>query len=279
MRRATITRLFFVLTAWAAASAWTSVGAAGGEPPAAAEAPADSVVETLEVERDDTQDPKHPSLRFLKDHRVFVRAQLDKLRLRVTRERTGDAALIDERFLHLQEMSEAIAAARDTIGSEQALAAQRSLFASVTELGTLEASLDLMDSLLVDQRDRLLWLERDFLGHQETALVIVIRGVPHGDVPQQIVIREDQDVTRVELTPAQCASLAQGGIAQIYHEFVEPRAHAIQVRLEGGAWNTSPASVVALETARDRLTFLELDLSRLDREQAAQGLVTRVWYR
>ena len=239
----------------------------------------DSVVETLEVERDETKAPKQPSLRFLKDHRVFVRSQLDKLSTRVTREHTSNAALIDERFLHLQEMSEAIAAARDTIGAEQALASERALFASVGQLATLEASLNLMDSLLTDQRNRLLWLERDFLGHQETSLVIVIRGVPDGNVPERIVISEELDITRVELTAEQCASLAQGGIAQIYHEFVEPRAHSIEVRLEGNAWSASPASVVTLDAARDRLTFLELDLSRLDREQANQGLVTRVWYR
>jgi hypothetical protein len=176
-------------------------------------------------------------------------------------------------------MSAAIAAAQDTIGAESALAAQRSLLASVTELGDLEASLDLMDSLLVDQRQRLLWLEQDFLGHQETALVIVIHGWPARDVPVAISIGEDGEVSRTPLSDEQRASLARGGIAQIYHEFVEPRTHALEVRLHGGAWDGVPASVVTLDAARDRLTFLELDLGRLDRAQASQGLITRTWYR
>jgi hypothetical protein len=262
-----------------AASETTPAVPAGAGSPAPASTAIDSVLETLEVERDETKGPEHPSLRFLKDNRVFVRSQLDRLKLRVTRERSGDAILIDERFLHLAEMSAAIAAARDTIGAEQALAAQRSLFASITELGTLEASLDLMDSLLVDQRRRLLWLEQDFLGHQETALVIVVRGVPREHVPASIVIAEGPDITRVALTPAQCASLAQGGIAQVYHEFVEPRAHTIHVSLEGPAWGASAPSPVAVAAARDRLTFLELDLSRLEPGPTGQGPITQVWYR
>ena len=242
----------------------------------AAAASVDSVIETLEVKREEIKAPERASLRFLKDHRVFVRSQLDRLRTQVTREHTDVAQLLDARYLKLAEMSAAIQAAQDTIGGEQAMAAQRALLASVTELGELEASLDLMDSLLVDQRQRLLWLEQDFLGHQETALVIVIRGMPGGDVPSAISISEDGEIVHATLSPAQCASLAQGGIAQIYHEFVEPRAHALEVRLEGGAWDTVPASAVALDAARDRLTFLELDLSRLDRTVASTGLATRV---
>lgn len=249
------------------------------EPPAPATAVTDSVIETLEVKREEVKAPERASLRFLKDHRVFVRSQLDRLRTQVTREHTDVAEMLDARYLKLQEMSAAIAAAQDTIGGEQARAAQRALLASVTELGELEASLDFMDSLLVDQRHRLLWLEQDLLGHQETALVIVIRGLPGGDVPSAISISEEGEVVHATLTPEQCASLAQGGIAQIYHEFVEPRAHALEVRLEGGSWSASPASTVALEATRDRLTFLELDLSRLDRTLASTGLVTRVWYR
>jgi hypothetical protein len=257
----------------------TLVSPARAADEAPATAPADSVIETLEVKKAEIEAPERASLRFLKDNRVFVRAQLDRLRTQVTREHTNGTEIIDARYLRLREMSEAIAAAQDTIGGEQAVAAQRALFASVTELGKLEASLDLMDSLLVDQRERLLWLEQDFLGHQETALVIVIRGIPGRDVPTGVSISEDGDVTHAPLTPEQCASLANGGIAQIYHEFVEPRAHALEVRLEGAAWTSAPASNVTLEAPRDRLTFLELDLSRLSPAQTSTGLATRVWYR
>jgi hypothetical protein len=253
--------------------------AARADAPASSPAPADSVIETLEVKRAEIKAPEHASLRFLKDNRVFLRSQLDRLRTQVTREHTTGAQMLDARYLKLKEMSAAIAAAQDTIGGEQALAAQRSLLARVTELGELEATLDLMDSLLVDQRARMLWLEQDFLGHQETALVIVVRGLPAGDVPTGISIAETGEISQTPLSDEQRASLARGGIAQIYHEFVEPRDHALEVRLHGGAWDTVPAPVVTLNAARDRLTFLELDLSGLDREHASRGPVTRVWYR
>jgi hypothetical protein len=245
--------------------------------PAVAGVSADSVIETLEVKRQEIKAPDHESLRFLKDHRVFVRAQLDRLRTQVTREHTTTAEMIDARYLKLQEMSAAIAAAQDTVGGEQARAAQQSLLCSVTELGKLEASLDRMDSLLVDERTRLLWLEKDFLGHQETALVIVIRGLPAHDLPSGISIAEEGDVEHVTLSDADRASLAKGGIAQIYHEFVEPRTHALQVKLEGGVWDTRPAAVVTLDAPRDRLTFLELALSSGGTTLAS--LNTRVWYR
>jgi len=251
--------------------------AAEATTPPVASVPADSVIETLEVKREEVKAPEHESLRFLKDHRVFVRAQLDRLRTQVTREHTAGAEILDARYLKLQEMSTAIAAAQDTIGGEQARAAQQSLLCSVTELGKLEASLDRMDSLLVDERTRLLWLEKDFLGHQETALVIVIRGLPANALPSGISITEEGDVTHVALSDTDRASLARGGIAQIYHEFVEPRTHALQVKLEGGVWDTHPASVVTLEATRDHLTFLELDLSSA--ATTLSSLNTRVWYR
>jgi hypothetical protein len=245
--------------------------------PTPASVPADSVIETLEVKRSEVKAPDHESLRFLKDHRVFIRSQLDRLRTQVTREHTNTAEMVDARYLKLREMSAAIAAAQDTIGGQQARAARQSLLCSVTELGKLEATLDQMDSLLVDQRGRLLWLEKDFLGHQETALVIVIRGLPAKDVPTSISIAEEGDVTHVALSDTDRASLAKGGIAQIYHEFVEPRTHALQVKLEGGAWDTRPAAVVTLDAPRDRLTFLELDLGSA--ATTLSSLNSRVWYR
>ena len=265
--------LFFTLSVLVTGGAY----AAETTTPAPASAPTDSVIETLEVKREEIKAPKHESLRFLKDHRVFVRSQLDRLRTQVTREHTNGTQILDARYLKLQEMSAAIAAAQDTIGGEQARAAQQSLLSSVTELGKLEASLDLMDSLLVDERARLLWLEKDFIGHQETALVIVIRGATAHDLPVGIAIGEENEVTHVTLSDADRASLAQGGIAQIYHEFVEPRTHALQVKLEGGAWDSRPASVITLDAPRDRLTFLELDLSSA--ATALSSLNSRVWYR
>lgn len=237
------------------------------------------VDETSEVKRVRPTEPKHPSLRFLNDNRVFLRAQLDRLRLQTKLLRSGDAEIIDERFLRLQEMSAAIAAARDTADAERELAARRELLKSVTELAELEAQLDLMEKLLGDEQQRLLWLEKDFVDRQETALVVLIRGLSGQDVPASIVLAEEAGVVRVELTPEQRTSLERGGIAQIYHEFVEPREHVFLVSFTGDAWNDAQPLSVVVDAAHDRMTFLELDLSRLDREREGFGILTSIWRR
>jgi hypothetical protein len=239
----------------------------------------ETVVETIEVKRAESRDTKHETLRFLKDNRVFLRARLDQLRTQVTLTRTERAELLDERYLRLQEMAAAIAAARDTVQSEHLLTPERDLLNSVTELGELEAELNLMEQILADQRVRLLLLEEDFLGHQETALVILLKGLAGKNVPESVVIAQDNNVVRVHLTPEQRASLEQGGIAQLYHEFVEPREHMFDVSFTGSDWAAAGSILVPVEASRDRITFLELDLSRIDRNGESLGLLTSVWYR
>jgi hypothetical protein len=262
--------LFIVACLWCAGR--TSVAIAQ------VESDTTGVVETIEVKRADTKEPKHTSLKFLKDNRVFIRAQLDLLKVQTTRTHVDQAQLLDQRYLRLQQMSAAIAAARDTVSAESLLTAQRQLMTSVTQLGELEGQLSKMESLLAEHRVRLLGIESDFLGHQETALVIVMRGFSGKSAPTTVVIAEDEDVVRVELTPAQRISLEQGGIAQVYHEFVEPREHVFAVSFEGNGWPVA-ALPITVDTARDRLTFLGLDLSRLDPSREAMGLLTDVWYR
>ena len=238
-----------------------------------------TVSESIEVKRADNKEPKHESLKFLKDNRVFIRAQIDLLRVQTTRTQAERAHVIDARYLALKEMSTAIAAARDTVSADSLLTAQRRLMASVTELGDLERQMAKVEALLADHRTRLIAIEGDFLGHQETALVIVMRGFAGKHVPAAVVIAEEGDVVRVELTPEQRASLEQGGIAQVYHQFVEPRAHVFNVTFEGSGWPAAATLPVTVDAARDRLTFLSLDLSRLDPSHETMGLLTDVWYR
>lgn len=254
---------------------------AGRTPLATAQVATDSTgaIESIEVKRTDTKEPKHASLKFLRDNRVFIRAQLDLLKVQVTRTRVDQAQLLDQRYLNLKQMSAAIAATRDTVSAESLLTAQRGLMTSITQLGELETQMATMEQLLAEHRVRLLAIEQDFLGHQETALVVLMKGFAGKHAPATIVIAEDGDVVRVELTPEQRASLEQGGIAQVYHEFVEPREHVYSVSFEGNGWPVAAAVPVTVDAARDRLTFLGLDLSRLDPNRGAMGLLTDVWYR
>ncbi|MCI0452248.1 MAG: hypothetical protein L0Z51_07635, partial [Candidatus Latescibacteria bacterium] len=139
--------------------------------------------------------------------------------------------------------------------------------------------LSTIEDLLAEHRTRLLGIEQDFLGRQETALVILVRGFTGKSAPATIVIQDQEDVVRVDLTPEQRASLEQGGIAQVFHEFVEPREHVISVSFEGNGWPAGSTLPITVDTVRDRLTFLGLDLSRLDPSREAMGLLTDVWYR
>ncbi len=243
---------------------------------------ADEPVVSTEVKRTRTKGPKHSSLQFLRDNRVFMRAQLDRLSLMTTVTRDGEARLIDDRMLRLQEMAAAIAAARDTVDIEAATTTRRELLDSVTRLGELESQLGLIENLLGEQRVRLQFLEEDFLGQQHTALVILVRGLPADKAPEGIVLTEDDEVLNVPLTAAQQASLRQGGVAQIFHRFVEPRDHLYTVGFAGAAWSAVPAVEVSVTTDRDRITFLELDLDQLEPESSAMpanGLVAKVWQR
>ncbi len=207
---APFTRLLLVLALAAAVAPAPRVARAGDT-----DADTTGTIETIEVKRADTKDPKHPDLQFLKDNRVFIRAQIDRLKMLVKRTDAGEAGMLDPRYLRLKEMSAEIAAARDTVRAEGDLMSQRALLANVTDLGELVSELNLMESLLTDERHRLHAIEADFLGHQETALVVLVRGLAGKNVPASIVLTEENQSTRVDLTPEQQTSLAQGGIAQI----------------------------------------------------------------
>lgn len=232
-----------------------------------------------EVERTKTKESKHTSLRFLRENRVFIRGQLDRLRLMTTFTREGQAQMLDDRLLRLQELAAAIAAARDTVAVETAVTARRELLDSVTRLTELDNQLVLMETLSAEQKIRLQILEEDFLGQQETALVILVRGLPEENSPQGIVLTENNEVLTVPLTSGQQASLRQGGVAQIFHRFVEPRDHVYRVGFTGDAWTAVPAVEVPVSAARDRITFVELDLSLLAPETPTTGLMARVWQR
>lgn len=239
----------------------------------------DGVVEKIEVQRADSHKTKYPTLRFLKDNRVFIRSQLDLLKTQVTRERTGQAEIIDGRYLWLNELAQAIAAAGDSVGVARSNAAVDTLLDSVKRLGELDDTLRLMEKLLAQQRKRLLELEQDFVGRQETSLVIVLRGMAGRSAPATIVVGEGNDFVRLDLTAEQRASLEEGGIAQLFHEFVEPRRHTYLIAFEGNGWgDTDPASVT-IDVERDHMTFLEIDASQLDRNLDAMGLLTSVWSR
>lgn len=241
--------------------------------------PAPAQTRRVEVRRQKLDQPEEPSLMFLKDNRVFLRAQLDQLRQRVKVTRDDRAQMLDERLLRLREMAAEVAAARDTVGDASAAVAARTRLATVAEVGGLVAQLDLMESLLDAQKQRLTWLEADYLGQQHTALVVVVGGFAGRAAPDTLVLSEGEESWRVGFTPEQKLALEQGGVAQVHHAFVEPRTHEFSLACEGAAWQGVAPAVVIVDAPLDRLTFLELDLAGLAAGRGADGLSATVWQR
>jgi hypothetical protein len=233
--------------------------------------------EQLEVERVQAKKPKLVTLRFLRENREFLRAQLDQLRLVRRDDLEGEAGLLDPRFAMYREMLQQLNAARDTVRAEQESLQRREVLQSVTELGGLEAQLDLMEKLLADESARLARLEADFVGRQQTALVVLVRGCPAGATPAELLLTEEGQTVRVPMSADQWAALRKGGIAQIYHAFIEPREHVLEVALSGEGWPARTAHSLSLEPSRDRLTFLELDLAAASPAQPSPDIRSSLW--
>lgn len=234
-------------------------------------------VTEVRVEKVRPRKPKVETLRFLKDNRDFIRGRFDALRLQ-TLDRTGVAGDIDPRFLRYPDLLAGVLLDRDSVRAMDDAWKRRELMASITELGGLETQLDRMEQLLAEQRARLGILQEDFTGDQRTALIVVLSGDPAGVPLTEVTIAlEDGSRRTVPLHPGERESLRQGGVVQVFHEFVEPRAQVIEVALAGESWPAGDTGFVTLEPVRDRLTLLRLDLSRVDSARGAAGIQGTTW--
>lgn len=234
-------------------------------------------IRSVRVERARPEKEKHPTLRFLKENRDFIRARYDLLRQQPG-DLVGDAGEIDPRFLAYQQMLRDLMAARDSVAAADDSLAHRQLLASIAELGRLEDQLDLMDRLLADQRTRLGILQEDFTGRQLTALVVVVSGwSAAAPVSGVRLALEGGDTLTVPLTAEQQVALQHGGVVQVFHGFVEPREQVVEVAITGDRWPAGDAGFVTLDPARDRLTLLRLDLSSLRPEVGAPSIQANTW--
>ena len=117
------------------------------------------------------------------------------------------------------------------------------------------------------------------MGRQQTALVILVKGCPAGTPPSEVLLTEEGETLRVPIDDEQWAALRKGGVAQVYHAFVEPREHQLAVGLGGHGWSAQQAHVLTLEPERDHLTFLQLDLAAANPGDAAPNVLSSVWVR
>jgi hypothetical protein len=240
--------------------------------------PARAADETeIKVERVRPEKEKHPTLRFLKENRDFIRGELDRVREKVVSQH-GDAGVIDPRFLAYRDMLATLLAAKDSVALADDARQRRDLLASVTQLGDLEAELDQLERQLADQRTRLGVLQHDFTGDQRTALVVVLSGYPGAAAVSQVALTlEDGTSLAIPLTDPQRDALRTGGIVQVFHGFVEPREQVVAVSLAGAGWPAGDAGYVTLDPARDRLTMLKFNLSTVRPDQGASSIQATTW--
>jgi hypothetical protein len=231
----------------------------------------------VKVERVRPKREKLDTLRFLKSNRDFFRARLDELRASPEEGREG-ADVVDERFVTLRSLLDQASAAQDSFALDEALLDAQDLMRSVTELAALEAQLDRLEGLLGEQGARLDRIESDFVGRQETALLIVVRGYPrHGEIEEVVVQDEDGRTARSALPPEARDALKTGGVVQVSHELVEPREQVLGLALSGEHWSLADTAFLALQPERDRINFLEIDLSALAGGESLTRLDASTW--
>ena len=237
--------------------------------PAPAAEPHSSGTTAVELERVRPRREHHPTLRFLKENRDFIRARFDLLREKLV-SGEGHPEAIDPRYLAYSTMLGAIEAGGDSVASAARARAGLDLLTSITQLGQLEAELDLMDRHLAQQRERLGVLQADFTGTQRTGLMIVLSGHPaQATIDEIVVTPEDGAPLVMALGAEQREVLRSGGVVQVFHEFVEPREQALALRITGEQWPAGDSAFVRLDPPRDRLTMLRLHLAPLDARGAA----------
>jgi len=234
-------------------------------------------VTVVKVERVKPRKEKLPTLRFLKANRDFIRARFDRLR-QESRTAAAHAGDLDPRFLEYRRLLAEIATAKDSVAAAAEARERAALFASVSDLATLERELDQMERLLESQRTRLAVLQADFAGRQRTELDIVLTGhALAGRVDSLAVRLEDGSLHTAGLDSTQRESLRRGGVLEVFRGLIEPREQVLEITLHGDGWMLAGPGYVTLEPRRDQLTFLKLDLSQATPKQGLSSLVAGTW--
>jgi hypothetical protein len=243
-------------------------------PPATVPEPTVTVVR---IERVKPKKEKLPTLRFLKANKDFIRARFDRLR-QESRTAAAHAGDLDPRFLEYRKLLAEIASAKDSVAAAAEARERAALFASVSDLATLERELDQMERLLESQRTRLAVLQADFAGRQRTELDIVLMGhALTGRVDSVAVRLEDGSLYAAGLDSTQRESLRKGGVLEVFRGLVEPREQVLEITLHGEGWSLAAPGYVTLEPRRDQLTFLKLDLSQANPKQGLSSIVAGTW--
>ena len=244
--------------------------------PLLARAQAETVT-TVTIEREKPVHDKLPTLRFLKANRDFIRGRFDRLR-QESHASAADAGELDPRFLVYRKLLAQVAAGKDSVTISADARERAGMFTSVNDLAQLERELDQMERLLDAQRARLGVLQADFAGRQRTELDVLVTGATLiGRVDSVVVTLEDGSRTASGLNDTQRSSLKHGGAFEVFRGLVEPREQVIDVAFTGEGWSQVGHGFITLEPARDRLTFLKLDLAQALPARGITSVMAGTW--
>lgn len=258
---------------WLLSACWilpSSALAGGGDDPSA------SIEPRVDVDREKPDDERPRTLRFLRENQGFLRAQLDQLRTKITWSH-GDARALSEHQRWLQRLEQDRMAAVDSLDVERERLARRTLLERIEQLGAIEEQLDRIEALLAAQDARLDGIESDYARRQETAVALLATGLPVADARAIRIDTVDGGAHRVTLDEATRAALRDGAVAELLHDFFEPRATTLILSVESGDGAIREVGRVQVDPARDRLTFVQVDLAT--QPDDAGELARVVWER
>lgn len=244
-------------------------GAFAGEPDASTEP-------RVDIDREKPDDERPRTLRFLRENQGFLRAQLDQLRTKITWTH-GDARALSDHQRWLQGLGRDRMAAVDSLDVEQQRLARRTLLERIEQLGAIEEQLDRIETLLLAQDTRLDGIESDYVRRQETAVALLATGLPLADAQAIRVDTVDGGAHRVALDEATRAALRSGAVAELLHDFFEPRSTTLILSVEADDGSIREVGRVRVDPARDRLTFVQVDLTTQPNESGELARV--VWER
>jgi hypothetical protein len=248
--------LLLVLAGPAAAGSAASEPSGAAPPEAAPPSAAPVTVERVRPVKD-----KKPTLRFLRENLDFLRGRLDALRAEPGAG-PESGQVVDPRTLLYRELVAALQADRAATDAEARRLAEQEFLDSIAGLAELERQLDVLETALTVQGDRLHRLETDFVGHQETALRVLVRGMPAANPPDRVSLADETGrITSLTLDAGGTEALARGGVAELCHALVEPMSQTFEVTVSGPGWTEPYRGWITLAPERDAVTCVLLDLT------------------
>lgn len=232
----------------------------------------DDDVRSIKVEREKPKREKHETVQFLRDNVAFLRSRIDALREKaIQRDSEGDE--LDPRYLAFIDMLEQREDAEARLGG----AAQRdSLLESIADLAAIEAHLEELEQMLADQEMRLLYLHEDYVGHQQTSLVVLLEGVPQVPLTAITVRFEGGADVRIPFDTDVQTVLQRDGLVQLFHDYMEPREQWVELTLVTPQGALVPG-YVELAPVRDRLNYLRFDISGFQATAGPESLEATLW--